>query len=190
MRPLGASGGFLKREGRPYDEEILVASCGPCLRPLFPKDYHSETQVIIHLISYDHSNKGDSLAGLAASAAIAVSDIPFNGPMSEVRVARIDGAFVVNPTVEQLETADMDMMIGGTAESIVMVEGEMDEVSEQEMLEAIKVAHEAIKKQIDAQLASLLRLRRARRSGNTATRRTMKHSRPKFMPSPSTKYIM
>lgn len=147
-------GGFLKREGRPYDEEILVMRLvDRVLRPLFPKDYHSETQVIIHLISYDHSNKGDSLAGLAASAAIAVSDIPFNGPMSEVRVARIDGAFVVNPTVEQLETADMDMMIGGTAESIVMVEGEMDEVSEQEMLEAIKVAHEAIKKQIDAQLA-------------------------------------
>jgi polyribonucleotide nucleotidyltransferase len=146
-------GGFLKREGRPYDEEILVMRLvDRVLRPLFPKDYHAETQVIIHLISYDHQNLGDSLAGLAASAAIAVSDIPFNGPMSEVRVARIDGEFIVNPTVEQLGGADMDLMVGGTADSIVMVEGEMDEVSEQEMLEAIRVAHVAIKVQVQAQL--------------------------------------
>jgi len=146
-------GGFIKREGRPYDEEILVMRLvDRVLRPLFPSDYHAETQVIINLISYDHENLGDSLAGLAASAAIAVSDIPFNGPMSEVRVGRIDGQYVVNPTVEQLDYADMDLMVGGTADSIVMVEGEMDEVSEQEMLEAIRVAHDAIKIQVQAQL--------------------------------------
>jgi polyribonucleotide nucleotidyltransferase len=146
-------GGFLKREARPYDEEILTMRLvDRVLRPLFPSDYHSETQVMISLISYDGENKGDSLAGLAASAAIAVSDIPFNGPMGEARVARIDGEFVVNPTVSQLENADMDIMLGGTADSIVMVEGEMDEVSEQEMLEAIKVGHEAIKIMVQAQV--------------------------------------
>ncbi len=146
-------GGFLKREARPYDEEILTMRLvDRVLRPLFPSDYHSETQVMISLISYDGENKGDSLAGLAASAAIAVSDIPFNGPMGETRVARIDGEFVVNPTVSQLENADMDIMLGGTADSIVMVEGEMDEVSEQEMLEAIKVGHEAIKIMVQAQV--------------------------------------
>jgi len=146
-------GGFLKREARPYDEEILTMRLvDRVLRHLFPSDYHSETQVMISLISYDGENKGDSLAGLAASAAIAVSDIPFNGPMGEARVARIDGEFVVNPTVSQLENADMDIMLGGTTDSIVMVEGEMDEVSEQEMLEAIKVGHEAIKIMVQAQV--------------------------------------
>ena len=146
-------GGFLKREARPYDEEILTMRLvDRVLRPLFPSDYHSETQVMISLISYDGENKGDSLAGLAASAAIAVSDIPFNGPMGEARVARVEGEFIVNPTVSQLVNADMDIMLGGTADSIVMVEGEMHEVSEQEMLEAIKVGHEAIKIMVQAQV--------------------------------------
>ena len=146
-------GGFLKREARPYDDEILTMRLvDRVLRPLFPSDYHSETQVMITLMSYDGENKGDSLAGLAASAAIAVSDIPFNGPMGEARVARINGEFIVNPTVSQLENADVDIMIGGTADSVVMVEGEMDEASEQEMLEAIKVGHAAIQLMVQAQV--------------------------------------
>lgn len=145
-------GGFLKREGRPSDEEILVMRLvDRVLRPLFPKDYHAETQVMISLISYDPEVMPDSLAGLAASAAIAVSDIPFAGPMSEVRVARKDGNFIINPSDADLQASDVDMMVGATAESVVMVEGEMDEISEKEMLEAIQFAHEAIKKQIEAQ---------------------------------------
>ncbi|MCH8554502.1 MAG: polyribonucleotide nucleotidyltransferase [Schleiferiaceae bacterium] len=145
-------GGFLKREGRPSDDEILTMRLvDRVLRPLFPSDYHAEVQVMISMISYDHDNAADSLAGLAASAAIAISDIPFNGPISEVRVARIDGNFVINPSRAQLEHADLEMMIGASYESVVMVEGEMKEVSEQEMIEAIKFAHEAIKAQIVAQ---------------------------------------
>jgi len=145
-------GGFLKREGRPSDDEILTMRLvDRVLRPLFPSDYHAEVQVMISMISYDHDNAADSLAGLAASAAIAISDIPFNGPISEVRVARIDGKFVINPSRAQLELADLEMMIGASYESVVMVEGEMKEVSEQEMIEAIKFAHEAIKVQIVAQ---------------------------------------
>ena len=147
-------GGFLKREGRPNDREILVCRLvDRVLRPLFPKDYHAEVQVIITLFSYDENVAADSLAGLAASAAIAVSDIPFNGPMSEVNVARINGEFVINPSYAQLETADMEIMMGATADSVTMVEGEMDEVSEKEMLEAIKIGHEVIKTQIEGQLA-------------------------------------
>ena len=147
-------GGFLKREARPSDEEILVMRLvDRVLRPLFPKDYHAEVQVMISLNSWDPDVKPDALAGLAASAAIAISDLPFNGPMSEVRVGRINGQFVINPSPSQLEESDIDMMVGATADSVVMVEGEMDEISEQEMLEAIKVAHEAIKDQIKAQLA-------------------------------------
>ena len=145
-------GGFLKREGRPSDEEILVMRLvDRCLRPLFPGDYHSDTQVMISLMSYDPNVAADCLAGLAASAAIAVSDIPFDGPMSEVRVARVDGKMIINPSPDDMERADIDMMIGATKDSVVMVEGEMDEVSEKEMLEAIAYAHEAIKKQIEAQ---------------------------------------
>ena len=147
-------GGFLKREGRPNDREILVCRLvDRVLRPLFPKDYHAEVQVIITLFSYDEDVASDSLAGLAASAALAVSDIPFNGPMSEVNVARIDGEFVINPSYAQLEKADMEIMMGATADSVTMVEGEMDEVSEKEMLEAIKIGHQVIKTQIEGQLA-------------------------------------
>ncbi len=147
-------GGFLKREARPTDEEILVMRLvDRCLRPLFPDDYHAEIQLMISLISYDKDVAADCLAGLAASAAIALSDLPFNGPMSEVRVARVDGSFCINPSPADLERADIDMMIGATKESVVMVEGEMDEISEKEMIDAIAFAHEAIKDQIAAQEA-------------------------------------
>jgi len=146
-------GGFFKREARPSDTEVLVMRLvDRALRPTFPEDYHAETQVMIQLMSADKVNMPDSLAGLAASAALAVSDIPFDGPISEVRVARIDGAFVINPTYEQLEQADIDMMIAGSMDSIVMVEGEMKEVSEEEMVAAIEAAHKAIQKQCQAQL--------------------------------------
>ncbi len=139
-------GGFLKREARPSDDEILVARLvDRALRPLFPSDYHAETAVMISLISYDENVMADSLAGLAASAAIAVSDVPFETPISEVRVARVDGEFIVNPSSAQLAEADMDIMVAASYDNIMMVEGEMDEVSEEEMLDAIKVAHESIK---------------------------------------------
>ena len=146
-------GGFLRREGRASDSEILVCRLvDRALRPLFPDDYHAEVFVTITMFSSDGVDMPDALAGLAASAALAVSDIPFNGPISEVRVGRIDGKFVVNPTFEQLAKADMDIMVGATIDNIMMVEGEMKEVSEAEMLEAIKVAHEAIKVQCQAQI--------------------------------------
>ena len=139
-------GGFMKREARPSDDEILIARLvDRALRPLFPDDYHAETAVMITLISSGKNEMPDSLAGLAASAAIAVSNVPFNGPISEVRVARIKGAFVLNPSAEQLAEADIDIMVGASYDNIMMVEGEMDEVSEAEMLEAIKIAHENIK---------------------------------------------
>lgn len=140
-------GGFLKREGRPSDDEVLVSRLvDRALRPLFPADYHAETVVMITLISAGSENKPDALAGLAASAAIAVSDVPFETPISEVRVARINGELVINPTYSQLKNADIDIMVGASYENIMMVEGEMNEVSEAEMLEAIKFAHEEIKK--------------------------------------------
>jgi polyribonucleotide nucleotidyltransferase len=146
-------GGFLKRESRPGDYEILVSRLvDRALRPLFPEDYHAETFVNISLISADKEIIPDALAGLAASAALAVSDIPFSGPISEVRVARVGGELMINPTFTQLENADIDIMVGATADNILMVEGEMDEVSEVEMLEAIKFAHEEIKKHCRAQL--------------------------------------
>lgn len=138
-------GGFFKREGRPSDEEILIMRLvDRALRPLFPKDYHAETQVMIQLMSHDNEVQPDALAGLAAGAAIAVSDIPMEGPMSEVRVARIEGNFVINPSLEETEKADIDLMVGGTKDSIVMVEGEMKEVSEEEMADAIMFAHKTI----------------------------------------------
>ncbi|MEO9531996.1 MAG: polyribonucleotide nucleotidyltransferase [Crocinitomicaceae bacterium] len=141
-------GGYLKREARPSDDEILVMRLvDRALRPLFPSDYHADTQLMMQLLSHDGVNMPDSLAGFAASAAIAVSDIPFGGPMSEVRVARVDGKYVVNPTLPEFETADVDCMIAGTADNIVMVEGEMAEISEADLVEIIKIAHEAIKKQ-------------------------------------------
>ena len=146
-------GGFLKREARPSDEEILTMRLvDRALRPLFPDDFHAETQVMIQLISSEKENMPDALACLAASAAIAVSDIPFNGPVSEVRIAKIDGENVINPTFDELKSAEMDMVIAGTMDSIVMVEGEMNEVSEEDMLEAIKSAHEVIKQQCQLQL--------------------------------------
>ena len=141
-------GGFTRREGKASDYEVLVSRLiDRALRPLFPDDYHAETFVQVTLYSADEESMPDSLAGLAASAAIAVSDIPFHGPISEVRVARINGELVINPTCSQLANADLDIMVGATYENIMMVEGEMSEVSEQEMLDAIKFAHTAIKDQ-------------------------------------------
>ncbi len=146
-------GGFLKREGRASDYEILVCRIvDRALRPLFPDDYHAETFVTITLVSSDGKDMPDALAGLAASAALAVSDVPFNGPISEVRVARINGQFVINPTFEQLATADMEIIVAATIDNIMMVEGEMKEVSEEDLLAAMKVAHEAIKDHCKVQL--------------------------------------
>ncbi len=146
-------GGFLKREGRPSDSEILTSRLiDRVLRPLFPDDYHADVFVNVILFSSNGEDMPDALAGLAASAALAVSDIPFNGPISEVRVARIDGKLVVNPTFKELEKADMDIMVGATIDNIMMVEGEMNEVSEAELLDAIKFAHEEIKKQCLVQI--------------------------------------
>ena len=146
-------GGFLKREGRASDYEILTARLvDRVLRPLFPDNYHADTFVNITLYSSDGEDMPDALAGLAASAALAVSDIPFNGPISEVRVARIDGKFVIDPTFEELERADMELMVGATYDNIMMVEGEMNEVSEADLLAALKAAHEAIKVQCKAQI--------------------------------------
>ena len=139
-------GGFTKREGRPSDYEILTSRLvDRALRPLFPSNYHAEVYVNIMLFSADGVDIPDALAGFAASAALACSDIPFEGPISEVRVARIDGEYVIDPTYEQLKKADMDIMVGATEENIMMVEGEMNEVSEQDLLGALKAAHEAIK---------------------------------------------
>jgi polyribonucleotide nucleotidyltransferase len=147
-------GGFFKREARPSDQEVLTMRLvDRVLRPLFPKDYHAETQVMIQLMSHDENVMPDALAGLAASAAIQLSDIPFEYPISEVRVARIDGMFVINPSKEQLATSDIDIMIGASQDSVAMVEGEFDEISEEEMLDAISFGHEAIKDQIKAQVA-------------------------------------
>ncbi len=147
-------GGFFKREARPSDAEVLTMRLvDRVLRPLFPKDYHAETQVMIQLMSHDENVMPDALAGLAASAAIQLSDLPFETPISEVRVARINGEFVINPNRLQLADADIDMTIGASADSVMMVEGEMDECSEEEMAEAIKFGHEAIKIQCAAQVA-------------------------------------
>ncbi|WP_066681545.1 MULTISPECIES: polyribonucleotide nucleotidyltransferase [unclassified Chryseobacterium] len=145
-------GNFFRREARPSDQEILTMRLvDRVLRPLFPEDFHAEVQVMISLISYDGQSIPDDLAGLAASAAIAITDIPFNGPMSEVRVVRINGELSINPKFEDLKLADLDIMVGATKDSIVMVEGEMKEISEAEMLEAINFAHVEIKKQVEAQ---------------------------------------
>ncbi|MDP4866204.1 MAG: polyribonucleotide nucleotidyltransferase [Crocinitomicaceae bacterium] len=146
-------GGFFRREARPSESEILVMRLvDRALRPLFPDDYHAEVQLMIQLLSYDGVNNPDVLCGLAASAAIAVSDIPFNGPMSEVRVGRINGEWVVNPTMEQMKSADIDMMVAGTMKDVNMIEGEFKEISELEMVEAIKIAHTAIIEQCQFQL--------------------------------------
>jgi polyribonucleotide nucleotidyltransferase len=146
-------GGFFKREARPSDGEVLTMRLvDRVLRPLFPKDYHSETQVMIQLMSHDEDVMPEALAGLAASAAIQLSDFPFECPISEARVGRVNGQFVINPSRTQLAESDIDMMIGASADSVMMVEGEMHEISEEEMADAIKFAHEAIKVQIEAQI--------------------------------------
>ena len=146
-------GGFFKREARPSEYEILIARLvDRALRPLFPSDYHSETQVIINLISADKNIMPDALAALAASAAISVSDIPFNGPISEVRVGRKDGQLILNPSITDLELLDLEIMVAATSENIMMVEGEMKEASEEDLLEALKFAHDAIKIQCQAQV--------------------------------------
>jgi polyribonucleotide nucleotidyltransferase len=163
-------GNFFRREARPSDEEILTMRLvDRVLRPLFPEDFHAEVQVMISLISYDKECMPEALAGLAASAAIALTDIPFNGLMSEVTVARIDGQLVVNPSMENLAKADLNIMVGATKDSIVMVEGEMSEISEQEMIEAIKFAHEEIKVQVAAQE------RLAERVGKSLPKREYSH---------------
>ena len=146
-------GGFFKREARPSNGEILTMRLvDRVLRPLFPKDYHSETQVMIQLMSHDEDVMPDAMAGLAASAAIQLSDFPFECPISEVRIGRVDGQFIINPTRAQLGDSDIDMVIGASEDSVMMVEGEMGEISEDEMVEAIRFAHEAIKDQIAAQV--------------------------------------
>ncbi len=146
-------GGFFKREARPSDYEILISRLvDRALRPLFPDDYHADTQVMISLISAEKNIYPDALAALAASAAMAVSDIPFNGPISEVRVGRINGKYIVNPTISETEQSDIDIIIAATIDNIMMVEGQMKEVSEEEMLEAIQIGHDAIKIQCQAQL--------------------------------------
>ncbi len=146
-------GGFFRREARPSEREILVMRIvDRALRPLFPDDFHAEVQCMMQLIAYDGVNSPDALVGFAASTAIAVSDIPFNGPMSEVRVGRVDGEFIINPTLEEMAASDIDCMIAGTIDNIVMVEGEMLEIQEEEMVEIIKKAHESIKLQCQFQL--------------------------------------
>jgi len=146
-------GGFFKREARPSDGEVLTMRLvDRVLRPLFPKDYHAETQVMIQLMSHDDEVMPDAMAGLAASAAIQLSDFPFECPISEVRVGRINGQLIINPTRAQLEVSELDMVIGASADSVMMVEGEMHEISEEDMVEAIKFAHDAIKVQCAAQL--------------------------------------
>lgn len=140
-------GGFLKREGRPSDLEVLASRLiDRSMRPLFPKGYYNDTQIICSVISSDGQNQADVLGGFGASAATHISDVPFDGPMAEVRVGRVEGDFLVNPTIDELKKSDIDMIIGGTADSVLMIEGEMKEISEKEMLEAIKTGHDAIKK--------------------------------------------
>lgn len=146
-------GGFLKRESKLSDYEILISRLvDRAIRPLFPDDYHADTQIMIYLISGDPDALPDALAAFAASSALAVSDIPFHGPISEVRVARVDGQFVINPTMDQKERADLDLIVGASIENILMVEGEMKEVSEEDMIEALRVAHDAIKLQCQVQI--------------------------------------
>jgi polyribonucleotide nucleotidyltransferase len=146
-------GGFFKREARPSEYEILIARLvDRALRPMFPDDYHAETQVLITLISADKNTMPDALAALAASSALAVSDIPFNGPISEVRVGRKEGKLIINPSISDLEFLDLDIMVAASRDNIIMVEGEMKEISEEDMLAALKFAHEAIKQQCEAQL--------------------------------------
>jgi len=145
-------GGFMKREGRPSELEVLSSRLiDRSLRPLFPKGYYNDTQIICSVVSSDGQNEADVLGGVGASAAIHISDIPFDGPMAEVRIGRITGEFVVNPTIDELKMSDIDLIIGGTKDSVLMIEGEMQEISEKEMMEAIKAGHLAIQKLCDFQ---------------------------------------
>ena len=162
-------GGFLRREGRLSDYEILISRLvDRAIRPLFPNDYHAETQVAIQLISGDPNALPDALAAFAASAALSVSDIPFQGPISEVRVARVDGKFIINPTLEQKEKADLDLIVAASIDNILMVEGESKEVSEDDMLEGLKIAHDAIKIQCQLQIELA-------KSANKTEKRTYNH---------------
>src|SRR5688572_20300896 len=146
-------GGFLKRESKLSDYEVLISRLvDRAIRPLFPDDFHADVQVMIYLISGDPNALPDSLAAFAASSALSVSDIPFNGPISEVRVARVDGKFVINPPMSEKERADIDLIVAASIENILMVEGEMKEVSEEDMLEALRIAHDAIKIQCNTQI--------------------------------------
>jgi len=146
-------GGFFRREARPSESEILVMRLvDRALRPLFPDDYHAEVQVMIQLMAYDGVNNPDALCGFAASAAIAVSNIPFNGPMSEVRIGRVNGAYIINPTMAEMALSDIDVVIAGTAKDINMLEGEMQEISEADLVEVFKIAHAAIQEQCQFQL--------------------------------------
>ncbi|MDE6106332.1 MAG: polyribonucleotide nucleotidyltransferase [Bacteroidales bacterium] len=163
-------GGFFKREARLSEYEILISRLiDRALRPLFPDNYHAETQVLVTLISGDRDTQPDAFAALAASAALSVSDIPFHGPISEVRVARIDGKFVINPSTTDLERADLELMVGATIDDISMVEGEMKEVSEEVMIEALKAAHEAIKVQCQVQMELAKEVGKAKREYNHET---------------------
>ena len=165
-------GGFFKREARPSNEEILTMRIvDRVLRPLFPKDYHTETQVMLQLMSHDKNVMPDSLAGLAASTVLSLSDIPFDGPISEARVARVEGSFIINPSKSQLEVSDIDMMVGATEDSVVMVEGEFDQISEEDMIKAIEFSHVEIIKQIKAQknLAKQLGISEEKREYTKAT---------------------
>ena len=162
-------GGFFKREARPSEYEIIISRLiDRALRPLFPDDFHAETQMLVSLLSVEEDVAPDAMAALAASAALTVSDIPFNGPISEVRVARINGEFVVNPTISVLEEADIELIVAASIDNIMMVEGEMKEVTEAEMLEGIQVAHDAIKIQCQAQidLAEMVKESAAKREYN------------------------
>ena len=155
-------GGFFKREARLSEYEILISRLvDRALRPLFPEDFHAETQVLVTLISGDKENMPDALACLAASSALMVSDIPFNGPVAEVRVARINGQFVVNPGISDVHQADIDLMIAGSVKDIVMVEGEMKEVQEIDMIEAIRIGHDAIKLLCEGQLQLAAKVEKA-----------------------------
>ncbi|HNQ21023.1 MAG TPA: polyribonucleotide nucleotidyltransferase, partial [Bacteroidales bacterium] len=146
-------GGFLKRESRPSEYEILIARLvDRALRPIFPENYHAETQVLVYLISADPNYPPDAFAALAASAALTISDIPFDQPISEVRVAKINGEFKINPSIDEIESADLDLMVGGTLTDINMVEGESKEVDENTIIEALKIAHEYIKLEIEGQM--------------------------------------
>ena len=151
-------GGFLKREGRLSDHEVLICRLvDRVLRPLFPSDYHADTQILLYLISADKDVLPDALAALAASAALSVSDIPFNGPIAEVRVVKCGKEFIVNPTPEQIEKSSLNLMVGASYENICMVEGESKEVSEEDIIEALKIAHDAIKDYVSFKMNLLRR---------------------------------